>query len=797
MTDLLSQIKAAFADRYAIERELGRGASAVVYLANDLKHRRQVAIKVLNQDLARSLDVERFLREIEMAAGLTHPNILPLHDSGSVVGQSAGRTEEFLYYVMPYVAGESLRDKLNREIQLPVEEATEITKSVASALDYAHRHDVIHRDIKPENILLADGHAILADFGIGKAVCDICDDSLTMDGYVLGTPKYMSPEQATGEAVDQRTDIYSLGCVLYEMLTGKAPYGGQNIRAMLARHAITPIPSVCEDRPEVSAALDALVSRAMAKDPDDRFATASELTVVLDEARVGAQTGSHAAGSSAAPGRRFPGRRTALGILAAVVVLSGGLGWWFARPDRSVRPVDSVAVLPFTNLSNDSDQVYFVDGLHYALITELAQVGALTVISQTSVAPFRNTTKGVQEIAAELNVDAVVEGSVLRAGDSVRITVQMVQSRPERQLWAQSYERDVGNVLALQREVVRSIAREIETQLTPQQSAHLSTAPRVDPAALDAYLHGRFYHARGTVEGFQDAIEFFDEATRIEPSFGLAHSARALSIHLLGVHGGGPPQETEPRAKAAAERALELDGELAEARAVLAGVQSMYEWDWEAADREYRRAISTDPNSAIAHQWYAYHLAVMGDLNGALAEARLGQELDPLNPMAPAVVADQLVYAREYEAAKAELERAVQLDPSFDRARDQLLEWIHAFQGRYADAVTVRKDRMRREGQPQDAIAALDAVFASSGPEGYWRWRLDQLHEASTRRYVAPSEFAKNYAMLGDLDSAFEWLERAFNERGGMELLRVWPGYDSLIADPRYADFLERLNFPN
>jgi len=797
MSELPEQIKQALADRYAIERELGSGASAVVYLANDLRHRRQVAIKVLSQDLARSLDVERFLREIEMAAGLTHPSILSLHDSGRVVARSESGTTEFLYYVMPYVDGESLRDRLNREKQLPIEDAIEIAKSVASALDYAHRSDVIHRDIKPENILLADGHAILADFGIGKAVCDVCEDNITLDGYILGTPNYMSPEQAAGEEVDRRADIYSLGCVLYEMLTGKAPYGGQNIRALLAGHAITPIPSVRENRLEVSSALDALVGKALAKAPDDRIATAREFTIALDQARIEFHTGTHAIESSAGPARRYRGRRAILGVLAAVVVVLGGLGWWYARPDRPARPVDSVAVLPFTNLSNDSDQVYFVDGLHYALIAELAQVGALTVISQTSVARFRNTTKRVQEIAAELNVDAVVEGAVFREGDSVRITVQMVLARPERQLWAQSYERDVGNALGLQREVVRSIASEIEAQLTPQEHAHLAAAASVDPAALDAYLHGRFYHARGTVQGFQHAIELFDEATQIEPSFGLAHSAQALSLHLLGVHGGGPPSETEPRAKAAAERALKLDPELAEARAVLAGVWSMYQWDWEAADREYRRAISTDANSAIAHQWYAYHLAAMGDIDGALAEARRGQELDPLNPMAPAVVADQLTYARQYEAAMSELERAVQLDPSFDRARDELIEWIYAFQGRYANAIAVRTDRMRREGQPRSAIAALESGFAQCGPEGYWRWRLDQLHEASARHYVAPSEFAKNYAMLGDLDSAFEWLERAFNERDGMELLRVWPGYDSLIADSRYAGFLERLNFPN
>jgi serine/threonine-protein kinase len=736
------------------------------------------------------------LREIEIAAGLTHPNILPLHDSGRVVGWSEGRKEEFLYYVMPYVEGESLRDKLNREEQLQIDDAIEIAKSVALALDYAHRREVIHRDIKPENILLADGHAILADFGIGKAICEVCDDKVTLDGYILGTPDYMSPEQATGGEVDQRTDIYSMGCVLYEMLTGRVPYGGGHLRAVLAGHVITPIPPVREDRPDVSKAVAAIVDGALAKAPDDRTATAGEFTAALDQARIEFQTGTHAVESGAHPAGLSRGRRAMLGVLTAAVVVLGGLGWWLTRPDRSAVPVDSVAVLPFANLSNDSDQVYFVDGLHIALIAELAQIDALTVISQTSVARFRSTTERIQEIAAELNVDAIVEGSVFRAGDSVRITVQMVLVEPERQLWAQSYERDVGNVLALQREVVRSIAREIETQLTPQEHAHLAAAPRVDPAALDAYLHGRFYHAHGTVDGFQHAIEFFDQATQIEPSFGLAHSAKALSLHLLGVHGGSPPRETELRAKAAAERALQLDPEIAEARAVLAGVWSMYEWDWGAADREYRRAISTDPNSAIAHQWYAYHLAAMGDIDGALAEARRGQELDPLNPMTPAVVADQLVYAREYEAAMSELERAVQLDPSFDRARDELLEWIYAFQDRYTNAIAVRTDRMRREGQPQESITALESAFAASGPAGYWRWRLDQLQRAATLRYVAPSEFAKNYAMLGDLDAAFEWLERAFNERDGMELIRVWPGYDSLIADSRYADFLERLDFP-
>jgi serine/threonine-protein kinase len=796
MTELLSRIKEALADRYEIERELGRGASAVVYLAVDLKHRRQVAIKVLKQNLARSLDVERFFREIEMAAGLTHPNILALHDSGKAVRQSDEGTEEFLYYVMPYVDGESLRERLNHKGQLPIVEAIEIALSVARALDYAHRNDVVHRDIKPENIMIADGNAILADFGIGKAVCDVCDDNITLDGYILGTPKYMSPEQATGDAVDHRSDVYSLGCVLYEMLTGNAPYGGRSIQAILASHAATPVPSVGETRPDVSIVLDALVGKAMAKAPDDRLATAGDFATALEQARIELHTETYTAWTAAEPGRGRRGYGTTLATVAAVVVVLAGAGWWFGQAGRSETPVDSVAVLPFSNLSDDSGQGYFVDGLHSALIAELAQIEALTVISQTSMARFRNTTQRVQEIAAELNVDAVIEGSVFRAGDSVRITVQMVQVQPERQLLAQSYERDVGNVLALQREVVRSIAAEIEATLTPQEDARLAATPSVDPAALDAYLHGRFYHARGTVEGFQEAIEYFDEATRIEPDFGLAHAARALSLHLLGVRGGGPPRETEPRAKAAAERALALDAELAEARAVLAGVWSMYEFDWEAADREYRRAISTDPNSAIAHQWYAYHLAAMGDIEGAIAEARRGQELDPLNPMSPAVVADQLMFSREYEAAQSELERAVELDPSFALARDQLLEWIYALQNRYADAVAVRADMMRRAGRPQDAIASLDSAFAVSGPAGYWRWRVDRLHEASRHDYVAPSDFAKAYAMLGDLDAAFEWLERAYSERDGMELLRVWPGYDSLVTDPRYEDLLERLSFP-
>lgn len=794
MPDFLDDIKDALADRYVIEREIGYGGMATVYLALDLKHNRKVAVKVLLPELARSVTATRFLREIEMAAGLTHPNIVAVYDSGEANGPEI--SSPYLYYVMPFIDGESLHHRLHEEKRLSIEDAIRVAREVAEALSYAHRQNIVHRDIKPGNILFVEGHAMVTDFGIGKAMCDACGDDITLIGGLVGTPNYMSPEQAGGEEVDPRTDVYSLGCVLFEMLAGDLPYPAENAQAAMARHAIDPIPSVRAVRRDVPAQLDAVIVKALAKKADDRYSTAAEFAEALGRGGKLQDTDMWPARTrDVVPQLRRRNVKAMVGaVVAAAVVIAGG--WWALGSGGGGGPIERLAVLPFVNLSGDAEQEYFVDGMHDLLISELAQIGALAVISRTSVMQFKGTDRSVPDIARELNVDAVVEGSVFRFGDSIRINAQLIALRPERHLWAAIYAGAVDDMFALQAEVARAVAREIEAELTPQDEARLAAVPVVRRDVHDAYLQARYHHAKATVAGFQEAIRYYNEVIEKAPDFAPAHAGLALSLHLLGVYGGSPAVETEPQAKMHAEVALDLDSELAEAHAVLAGVRSMFEWDWAGADRAYRRAIEVDRSSASARQWYAYHLSSVGRHQEAVAQARRGLELDPLNPMSRVILADQLINARLYDDAISALNRALEMQPGFARAHE-LMEWIYTKLGRYDDAVRLRLERLVRRGDGGAAVAGMLAqTYASNGADGYWQWRLQQLQRAAVTGYVGPSEFAKIYAALGDTDAAVEWLEKAYEERDGVEMLNVWPGYDALRSDPRFADLLRRMRFP-
>ncbi len=411
---------------------------------------------------------------------------------------------------------------------------------------------------------------------------------------------------------------------------------------------------------------------------------------------------------------------------------------------------------------------------------------------------FSGTNRSVPEIASELNVDALVEGSVFRAGDRVRITATLVRAVPEERMWVRTYERNLRDVLALHSEVARGITREIEAEVTPQEEERLATTQRVDPAVLEEYLQGRAEQARGTVAGFERAIDYYRTTIKKSPDFAPAHAAMALSLYLRAAFGGASPEETEPEAKAAAERALVLDESLTEARAVLAGVESMYEWDWVGAEREYRRAISLDPNSAITRQWYAYHLSAIGQHDDAIAQARRGLELDPLNPNARIVLADQFIHARRFDLAKEESRRALDMDPRIERARE-LLEWIATREERFDDAVAIRREILRRSGGAEQgsALAELEREYTASGPKGYWYWHLRRLEEAAANRYVSPTALAAVHIALGQYDQAVEWLEKAYREKAGVEFLKVAPEYDSLRSDARFQALLGRMNFPS
>jgi len=473
----------ALADRYQIEREIGSGGMATVFLAQDLKHNRRVAIKVLRPELAATLGPDRFVREIEIAAQLSHPHILPLHDSGEAKG--------ILYYVMPYVEGESLRERLDRVGKLSVAEAVRLTDEIASALSYAHEQGIVHRDVKPENIMLSGGRAVVADFGIGRAVTAAGGDRLTGTGFAVGTPAYMSPEQAYGDAVDGRSDVYALGCVAYEMVSGRAPFEADTPQALFAKQVAGTIPSLRARDPAIPLFVERAVERALAKQPADGFQTASEFAEALTTEMVVARVGR----------RRGSWRATAGAAIGVVVVAA----WWLSTV-LGGPAYERLAVLPPANLMNDPDQDYLVQGVHNALISELQRAGVM-VIARTSVLQYEDTQKPVREIAGELGVDALIESSVFRAGDSVEMEVRLVDGGTQ-QYVSEPITRagELRNVLALYRDLTRAVASEIHAALTPQAEARLATAREVNPQAYEAYLQGQFYLGKLTPQDLETAL---------------------------------------------------------------------------------------------------------------------------------------------------------------------------------------------------------------------------------------------------------------------------------------------------
>ena len=778
MDDVLPRLNAALGDRYRIERELGRGGMGRVYLAEDLKHKRRVAIKVLTSELGAAFGRDRFLREIETSARLTHPHILPLHDSGE--------SEGILYYVMPYVEGETLGHRLKREGPLPVEEAVQIAAEVADALAYAHRNGVVHRDIKPENILLAEGHAHVADFGVARAVTLAGGKALTGTGVAVGTPLYMSPEQIVGDpSIDGRSDIYSLGCVLYEMLAGAPPFTAETVDSIVRRHLTEPpVPlRVHRDVPDM---LAETVRRALAKGPSDRFGSAADFAREL--------RGVTTSGAAVLAARRQRRDRVITGI--AVAAALAVIGWYVVQESAgSATPrFKSLAVLPLENIGPDSVESYFADGMTEAIIAGLAQIEDLRVISRTSVMQYRNVRRPLREIAAELNVDAVVEGTVLRIGPEVRVTAQLVDAATDRHLWAQVYQRRLEDVLALQMDLAEAIAREIQVTLSPAVRARLGGTRRVNAGAYEAYLRGRFHWNKRTPAGFQAALREFERAIELDPTYAAAWSGLADCYILLVEWQVMPPPEGVPRAKAAALEALRRDSLLAEAHTSLGEVR-ISEWDWAGAEQAFRRAIELNPGYPTAHQWYGYFLSKMGRHDEAIAELRRAADLDPLSRIIHTELARVFYHARRYDSALAAIERAAELDSTFvDLAwmRGQVLEQRGEFQAAI--------DAFRVGAGAIPVGAEIARVQAKMGRMDAARRTLDSVITDARREnaHLAPATLAEVYWALGDRDRAIELLEQAYaagvDDR--LTYLKVLPTLDPLREDPRFQNLMRRLRFP-
>ncbi|HET7251377.1 MAG TPA: protein kinase [Gemmatimonadales bacterium] len=732
----------ALSDRYRLEEEIGRGGMAVVYRAWDLKNHRTVAIKVLHEDLSSAVGVERFLREIQTTGNLTHPHILPLYDSDATVG--------FLYYVMPFSEAGALRKRLAGHQQLDVDEAVRITCEVADGLSYAHSRGIIHRDIKPDNILfLGNDRAVIGDFGIARAVSAPDCDDITATGVKIGTPAYMSPEQVAGEELDGRTDIYSLGCVLYEMLVASTPFSGP-AQAVMARKSIDPVPPIRTVRPTVPEALERVVLKALARTPADRFATAGEFAAAL----------------------RNP----------------------VAAPAFDVR-AESIAVLPFTNLSPDPDTEYFSDGLSEEIINALARIPGLQVAARTSSFAFRGKAIDLAAIGGALKVATVLEGSVRRSATRLRVTVQLVKVADGYQLWSESYDRDATDVFQIQEDIAHAVAARLQATWDGSTGGVSFRRHTENLDAYHLYLKGR-YHWEQRGVGLKTALECFSKALALDPSYALAHAGLADACILLAEYGVVAPREILPKARAAIFTALDMAPDLAEAHSACGELKLVLDWDWRGAAEELQLAIKLNPRDVVARYRLAVLLSlVAGRFEEAGVHARRAVELDPLAPLPHSQLGLVLMAAGRYEEAIPAFRQAIDLAPFLFLPNFHLGVLYHHM-GRMAEAINRIQLAADVSGRHPTALTALANCLRTQGDADGVTQVFDELTVRARREYVAKSALAVVAAAAGRVDEAFQLLAQACDDHDYVLIYaKRHPGFSLLQSDPRIDTIYRRVGF--
>jgi serine/threonine protein kinase/Tfp pilus assembly protein PilF len=738
----------ALARGFVLERELGRGGMATVYLARETKHERQVAIKVLHPEISSAFGAERFLREIGIAARLSHPHLVPLIDSGQADG--------CLYYISAFIPGGNLRDRLEREGTVSVAEAIRIAEEVGTGLDFAHRAGCVHRDVKPENILFADGHALLADFGIARAFGADAGTTtggghLTEPGIAVGTPAYMSPEQASGELrLDARSDIYSLACVLYEMIAGVPPFTAPTPRQVMVKHIAEAPRRLRLVRPDVAPGVEDAVQKALDKDPGRRFRSVTDFTAAL-----------HA-----------DAKPRALGV-------AGGLR--------------GVAVLPFVNASPNPENEFLSDGLTDELINALAKLQGIRVASRTSVFALKGKPQDVRAIGALLDAAYVLEGSVRRSGNQLRITAQLTSTDDGRLLWSQRYDRELDDVFVIQDELATTIvgtlrSGQLAPPITPATERHTTNVK-----AFTLYLKGRYEWNQRTQAGVGSAIKFFEQAIKEDPNYALAYTGLADAYSTFLDYRSVPVHEGHTLAKTYARKALELDDTLAEAHASLAWSLFIYDWDWGSAEAHFQRAIQCDPQYAPARQWYQFLLASRGHVEQALVEGLTAVELDPGSVSARRSIGWGYLYARRYDQARFHLDRAIAMNPNAEETY-RILGITLTLEGDHAEAERVLREAAVMPEAGSYTMASLGYALARAGNIDEARAILTALEHQRETGYVSPVALATINLGLADVERALDWADAAYEERRGwLAYLKVNPLMDPIRGHPRFEELVRRM----
>ncbi len=760
---------------YEILSPLGAGGMGEVYRARDSRLDRDVAIKILPERLAHDPQaLTRFEREAKAVAALSHSNILAIYDIGSEGG--------FTYAVTELLEGETLRSRLSRGA-LDWRKAVETGIAIADGLSAAHAKGIIHRDLKPENTFLTeDGRVKILDFGLARSTGTSTAEkaeaqTVTEEGMILGTAGYMSPEQVRGTPADARSDIFSLGCVLYEMIAGKRAFSREtSAQTMAAILEVQPAELVTSGK-QVPAGLGQVIAHCLEKNPQERFHSAHDLALALRGTLGGSQTR-----------KQLPVRWIAACI--AVIALAAAVYWFAARP----KPIDSLAVMPFVNVGADPNTEYLSDGITENLINNLSQLPKLRVVPRSLVFSYKGKEMDPRKVGQDLHVRAILMGRVVNRGDSLNIQTELVDVGEVSQLWGQQYNRKFTEILAMQEDIAKRVSEKLHLRPSVEEQKKLAKHSTENAEAYQLYLKGRYYWNRRTADLLKKANEYFEQAIEKDPGYGLAYAGLAQSYALFSPFGVLAPGESCPKAKAAGMKALEIDENLGDAHTALGRIKMYCEWDWPGSEREFKRALEINPNDGTARQWYGEYLVTLGRLEESFGEYKRALEAEPLSLIISAELGRALYFARHYDQAIEQLRKTIDMDRSFVQAH-LYLGWVYEQKAMFAEAIAEFRQGLSASGGDPRFVSVLGHAYAISGQRKMAEDSLARLKEASKQRYVAPFDIAVVYAGLKDTDQTFKYLEMAYEDRSERLIrLRIDPRFDGIRDDPRYQDILRRMH---